>query len=80
MRSYWFPAKRYGWGWGLPVRWQGWLVLLVYFGMLFGGIAYFRARHDVRGLLAFLIGLTVILIGIIAAKGERPLKWRWGND
>ncbi len=23
----WFPAVRYGWGWGPPVTWQGWLVL-----------------------------------------------------
>jgi len=22
-RDYWFPAKRYGWGWGIPNRWQG---------------------------------------------------------
>jgi hypothetical protein len=21
---YWFPAKRYGWGWGIPSTWQGW--------------------------------------------------------
>ena len=20
----WFRAKRYGWGWGLPITWQGW--------------------------------------------------------
>ena len=26
--SYWFPAKTYGWGWGLPITWQGWLVFL----------------------------------------------------
>ena len=25
-RKYWFPAKRYGWGWGMPNTWQGWLV------------------------------------------------------
>ncbi len=24
--AFWFPVKRYGWGWGLPVRWQGWVV------------------------------------------------------
>jgi hypothetical protein len=22
-KTYWFPAKRYGWGWGLPTVWQG---------------------------------------------------------
>ena len=26
--QYWFPAKTYGWGWGLPITWQGWLVFL----------------------------------------------------
>jgi hypothetical protein len=80
MGSVWFPAKRYGFGWGLPVRWQGWVVLLLYFVMLLGGVAYFRAQQNVRGSWAYLIGLTAILIVIIAAKGERPLKWRWGND
>ncbi len=25
-QPYWFPAKTYGWGWGLPVTWQGWVV------------------------------------------------------
>ncbi len=28
--KYWFPAKRYGWGWGIPNTWQGWLVLAVF--------------------------------------------------
>ena len=25
-KDYWFPTRKYGWGWGLPTRWQGWLV------------------------------------------------------
>jgi hypothetical protein len=33
---YWFPAKRYGWGWGLPCTWQGWLVLAAYLGLMVG--------------------------------------------
>lgn len=28
--KYWFPAKTFGWGWGLPRTWQGWVVFLVY--------------------------------------------------
>jgi hypothetical protein len=31
---YWFPAKRYGWGWGLPSTWEGWVVLAVYLALL----------------------------------------------
>ena len=29
--DYWFAVKLDGWGWGLPVRWQGWVVLALYF-------------------------------------------------
>ena len=32
---YWFPAKRYGWGWGLPAVWQGWVVLVGFIGLAY---------------------------------------------
>ena len=35
---YWFPAKRYGWGWGPPVTWQGWTVFAVFFAFVIAGI------------------------------------------
>jgi hypothetical protein len=38
----WFPAKRYGWGWGLPSAWQGWVVLISYFALVFGGIPFIQ--------------------------------------
>jgi len=31
---YWFPARRYGWGWGLPTAWQGWVVMLCCLGLI----------------------------------------------
>ena len=77
--TFWFPVKRYGWGWGLPVRGQGWLVLATYFGLHYLGIQYFKAQRDVRGLLIYLVGVTVVLIAIIVMKGERPAGWRWGK-
>ena len=77
---YWFPAKRYGWGWGLPVRWQGWLVLAVYFGLFFAGIYYFEPRQAVAGFFIYVAILTAALIAIIALKGEGPLRWRWGRE
>ena len=48
-RDIWFPAKRYGWGWGFPIAWQGWVVLLVYLVLLFLGTNEFLANteHDV---------------------------------
>ena len=32
----WFPTKTYGWGWGLPRRWQGWVVVVAFFAALAG--------------------------------------------
>lgn len=37
--KYWFPAKQYGWGWGLPNAWQGWAVLAG-FGLLLAAAAF----------------------------------------
>jgi hypothetical protein len=29
-KNYWFRAQRYGWGWGLPLTWQGWIIVIAY--------------------------------------------------
>ena len=78
-KTFWFPAKAYGWGWGLPVRWQGWFVLCSYFALQYIGIKHFRAQRDFQSLLIFLGIATVLLIAIIVIKGERPAGWRWGK-
>ena len=36
--QYWFPAKRYGWGWGFPMTWQGWVAFAGFLILLFAGI------------------------------------------
>jgi len=74
--NYWFYVKRFGWGWGLPARWQGWVVFAAYAASLFGSRYFF---HTFRYRLVFIIAITVLLIAIVAWKGERPLKWRWGR-
>ena len=76
---FWFPVKRYGWGWGLPVSWQGWVVFASYLALLFGGIYYFLPQRNALGLFGYISGLTAILVVIVAVKGERPVAWRWGR-
>jgi hypothetical protein len=78
-RTFWFGVKRYGYGWGLPVRWQGWVVLVGYFVLLFGGIYHFKPELNPPGLFIYIVLLTVALVAIIAIKGERPVRWRWGR-
>ena len=76
---YWFPVKRYGWGWGLPVRWQGWVALALYLGSIYAGVRYFRPRDSVAGFLVWLAIATIVFVAVVAWKGERPLAWRWGD-
>jgi asparagine N-glycosylation enzyme membrane subunit Stt3 len=77
--DYWFPVKSYGWGWGPPVKWQGWLVLVVYFVLQLLGIRRFNTQRDVKGLLLYLFLMTALLMLIVVVKGERPAGWRWGK-
>jgi drug/metabolite transporter (DMT)-like permease len=76
---FWFPVKRYGWGWGLPVCWQGWLVFVSYMILIVGGVVYFLLQRNPLALFGYIWGLTAILVVIVAVKGERPVAWRWGG-
>ncbi|HEV3427679.1 MAG TPA: hypothetical protein VG320_07355 [Paraburkholderia sp.] len=78
-RDYWFPAKRYGWGWGLPTRWQGWLVLLGYFALLGATIRVFAPDRHMGAFILAVTLLSLVLIGLCWLKGEPP-HWRWGDD
>ena len=78
--DYWFAVKRWGWGWGMPVRWQGWLVLFGYLGLIYAGIYFIAPSRSARVLAIYLIAITALLVVILVWKGQRPLRWRWGED
>lgn len=76
--TFWFPAKRYGWGWGPPTRWQGWVVMGVYVLLLALSAAVFLPHDNAVAFLACAAALTVALVIACWLKGERP-RWRWGG-
>lgn len=76
--TFWFPAKRYGWGWGPPVRWQGWAVLVLYFALIALCALWLLPRDDILLFLLCCFTLTVLLILVCWLKGEKP-RWRWGD-
>jgi hypothetical protein len=59
--------------------WQGWVVFAAYVALLYAGIYYFKPQRDVLGMSLYISLLTVVLIAIVAIKGERPVGWRWGR-
>ncbi len=76
--KYWFPAKRYGWGWGLPSSWQGWAVLATYIGLLGIGTLLLHSDRELGFYLVFAAILSILLIVVCWLKGEPP-RWRWGK-
>jgi len=76
--KYWFPAKTYGWGWGLPTRWQGWAVLAVYAVFVISGFLVFPPKADAPAFLIYMSVISSLLVAICCIKGEPP-KWRWGK-
>lgn len=74
----WFPVKTYGWGWGIPSRWQGWAVMIGFVAALVAGSPLISKVHP----LAY-VGYCCVLGGILTAicywKGEKP-GWHWGDS
>jgi len=67
---YWFPAKRHGWGWGLPSAWQGWVVLVSYLALVLGGIPFIQASRGSVVYLAYIFVLTAALVTMCWLTGE----------
>ncbi|WP_395064976.1 hypothetical protein [Paraburkholderia silvatlantica] len=77
--KYWFRVKRYGWGWGLPLTWQGWVVLAVYVLSISLVAVFFEPHRHPFAFAAFVILATLALSVVCWLKGE-PARWRWGKD
>lgn len=72
---YWFPAKRYGWGWGVPQTWQGWLVLISYLVVVLAPAMLFEGGAVGVATLVAVVVASPLLIWVCFRKGE-PLGSR----
>jgi hypothetical protein len=78
-QRYWFPAKRYGWGWGFPISWEGWLVFAVFLALIVAGFFLFPPAKLLMRFVGYTVVVGVLLVVVCWLKGEPP-RWRWGND
>lgn len=74
----WFAAKRYGYGAGLPIAWQGWAVTLVYLAIVSGSIFLFEDRPAVFLAIGGIASLLMIFVAARTTRGG--WRWRWGRD
>lgn len=77
--KYWFPAKRYGWGWGLPATWQGWVVLITYLALMLGGLAVMHPVASGSTYTLYASVVTAVFLVVVWRTGEPP-QWRSGTQ
>jgi hypothetical protein len=74
----WFAPKRYGYGAGMPISWQGWAVTLAYIAIV--GLLAARFQDNFPQFLALVIPVTVVFIVIAARTTRGGWRWRWGGE
>lgn len=72
----WFAPKRYGYGAGAPIAWQGWLVTAL------AAAGFAAAAALLHGPWRALVGGGVLLafVAIAALKTRGGWRWRRGED
>lgn len=73
----WFRAKRFGYGAGLPFKWQGWVLLLSHMALIIG-LSLALADRPQWMIPAVLIA-ALAPMPIYAARTEGGWKWRNGG-
>ncbi len=69
--DFWFAYKKFGWGWGFPVTWQGWLFYFVWTSILLPIVWYLQSADKILFLILFITLMAGVLIITYLLKGER---------
>lgn len=78
-KQIWFPAKKYGWGWGPPCAWQGWMVMVIFVvSLVIAGVLLLPGGHFGLWIASIVLLVTGLMI-VCFLKGEKP-RWRWGKN
>jgi hypothetical protein len=76
---YWYAPKRYGWGWGAPTSWHGWIVLVLLIIAIVVPAHWFIRHGHLRIYLTYVWLLAGVQLLICYLKGPPP-RWRWGDS
>ena len=74
----WVAPKRFGYGAGLPISWQGWVVSILFLVLITATAIAFDDRPLI--LFAILVPLSSLFLIIIARNTRGGWRWRWGED
>ncbi|HEX7851239.1 MAG TPA: hypothetical protein VF485_16030 [Sphingomonas sp.] len=75
----WFAPKKFGYGTGLPIAWQGWALISGYIVILVASGLFLAQHHNKLFILIAVIG--ALAVKVIAARHTRGgWKWRWRGE
>lgn len=86
-KQYWFKAKKYGWGWGLPANRKGWIAFSLFLAIWLASLLWLVStgspteQLQTKDIAIFLVILFADILGLlfVSFKYGEPPKWRWGN-
>lgn len=73
----WFAPKRFGYGAGLPISWQGWAITIGFVVVVTGLALEFKDRP--LQLIAALAPFVIAFMIICARTTRGGWRWRWGE-
>ena len=73
----WFRPKLIGLGAGLPIAWQGWLLLVTHMALVLGAALALAPAHPLV-LIAVLSFIALAPLPIYRARTQGGWHWRWG--
>jgi len=71
----WFAPKRYGYGAGLPISWQGWALTAAYVAIVVAAVHMLRDYP--LGMAGIAITATALFLLIAARTTRGGWRWRW---
>jgi hypothetical protein len=74
----WFAQRRYGFGAGRPISWQGWALVIGYVAVI--AVSVRLIRSQTAFVLGVLIPATAVLFVIAARTTRGGWRWRWGPE
>ena len=73
----WFAPKRYGYGAGPPISWQGWALTIAFVAYAVAVSIWFRDRPIV--IVALMVPAIATLLVVCARTTRGGWRWRWGE-
>jgi len=71
----WFATKRYGYGAGMPISWQGWVATVLFIAAMAASAGLLEGAPRVIAVVLLITGFVLLC----RAKTDGEWRWRWGE-